>query len=103
VNNSLKTEHRVENEESDTKQTVALPYSTPMDLWRAFRAGAKFVLRYHGISYDVTRMEPREKVVFVSPPSMSVKVFPNGKGNEGTPHIWLEQRTPIPHDATAQP
>jgi hypothetical protein len=68
----------------------ALPYKTPMELWQAFKGGAKFVLRYHGKTFDVTHMEPREKVVYVQPPGMPVKVFPDGRSAEGpSPAIRL--------------
>jgi hypothetical protein len=81
----------------------ALPYSTTLELWKAFKAGVKFVLHYHGKTYDVIRMEPHEKVVFVQPPSLPVKVFPDGRGCEGTPNIWLEQRTDQPPALASSP
>ena len=80
---------------SATTQRTPLPYKTPLDIWRAFRSGVKFVLHYHGKTYDVTRMEPNDKIVFVQPPSMAVKVFPDGSGNESTRHIWLEHRESV--------
>lgn len=63
--------------------TDDLPYKTPFELYRAFRAGEKFDLRYHGRIFQVTSMDPRERVVYVSPPGMPVKVFPNGRSAEG--------------------
>jgi hypothetical protein len=68
-----------------------LPFSTPVELWKAFKNGAKFVLHYHGKTYDVTAMEPREKVVYVQPPVMPVKVYPDGRNCESAGDaIWLE-------------
>lgn len=64
--------------------TDDLPYATPVELYRAFRAGEKFDLRYHGKVFQVTSMEPRERVVYVAPPGMPVKVFPNGRSAEGS-------------------
>ena len=69
-----------------------LTYKTPMDLWRAFRSGVRFTLHYHGKMFEVTRMEPRESIVYVQPPGMPVKVFPNGSSAEGPMSkstIWL--------------
>lgn len=93
---SQKTGIRVETAEAAKNQKTALPYATPMELWRAFRAGTRFVLHYHGRVYEVERMEAREKVVYVQPPMMAVKVYPDGRGAEGTPDIWME------HSGTAQ-
>lgn len=93
MNDSQKTEQRVELGNSAKGQTTPLPYASPAELWRAFKNGAKFVLHYHGRTFDVERMEPREKVVYVQPPMMAVKVFADGRGAEGTPAIWLEQQS----------
>jgi hypothetical protein len=72
-----------------------LPYTNPMDLFRAFAAGSKFVLHYHGKEYPVARMDPREKVVYVQPPGLPVKVLPDGRSAEGPGNgIWLEQVHP---------
>ncbi len=92
-----KMEEGVKTKTAD-QQTLALPYESPLELWRAFRGGAKFVLHYHGRAYAVERMDPREKVVYVQPPPMPVKVFPDGSGAEGTPAIWLEQLAPSRSD-----
>lgn len=75
---------------------VALPYQTPLELWNAFKAGTQFVLHYHGKVFQVSHMERRERVVYVQPPGMPLKVFPDGSSAEGlvsqaTPTIWLEQ------------
>lgn len=79
---------------------VPLPYTTPMALWKAFRDGAEFVLHYHGETYEVTRMEPREKVVYVQPPRMPVKVYPDGQNCESAgDSIWLEQIAAQPPQA----
>lgn len=75
---------------SDVRE--ALPYSTPMELWQAFKRGEKFVLHYHGRTFDVTNMSPREKVVYVQPPGMPVKVYPDGSNCESAGDaIWLER------------
>jgi hypothetical protein len=92
MNDSKKTEQRVEADGAAREQAMALPFSSPLELWCEFKAGAKFVLHYHGASYEVERMEPREKVVYVQPPRMAVKVFPDGRGAEGTSAIWLEKK-----------
>lgn len=69
-----------------------LPYATPMDLWNAFKAGRQFVLHYHGHTYPVTHMDPREHVVYVQPPGMPVKVRPDGSSAEGPGKgIWLAE------------
>lgn len=70
----------------------ALPYKTPLELWLAFKAGARFVLHYHGKTYPVERMECRDVVCFVQPPPMPVKVYPDGRNCESAGDgIWLEQ------------
>jgi hypothetical protein len=74
-----------------------LPYDTPMELWQAFKNGTKFVLHYHGKTVDVTHMQPREKVVYVQPPGLPVKVFPDGRSAEGpSPDIWLAHGVVLP-------
>jgi hypothetical protein len=76
-----------------------LPYSTPLELWRAFKGGAKFILHYHDEEFEVTYMDPREKVVYVKPPGLPVKVFANGRSAEGPgAGIWLEE-VPDAHTA----
>jgi hypothetical protein len=71
-------------------ETQPLPYATPLELWRAFKDGTKFVLHYHGKTFDVTHMDPREKVVYIKPPGMPVKVYPDGRSAEGVgSNIWL--------------
>lgn len=60
-----------------------LPYATPLELYLAFKRGARFVLHYHGRTLNVERMEPREKVVYVQPPGFPVKVYPDGRSAEG--------------------
>lgn len=76
----------------DEAQYTPLPYETPLELWRAFKRGAKFVLHYHGRSIAVERMEPREKVVYVQPPGLPVKLFADGRSCEGdNGSIWLEE------------
>lgn len=80
---------------SQTSRSVlvqALNYKTPVELFKAFKSGVKFKLHYHGREFEVTHMEPREKVVYVQPPGMPVKVYPDGRSAEGgigEPTIWL--------------
>jgi hypothetical protein len=68
-----------------------LPYTTPSELWKAFKGGAKFVLHYHGKQYPVERMEPLEYFVYVQPPGIPVKVRADGSDAEGAGNtrIWL--------------
>lgn len=92
------------NNERSRAEFEALPYSTPLELFHAFKRGEKFVLHYHGKTYDVTRMEPREKVVYVSPPGFPVKVFPDGKSAEGdSGTIWLARHPASPASASPEP
>ncbi|GAA6121502.1 hypothetical protein [Acidovorax sp. FG27] len=69
-----------------------LPYETPAELWKAFKAGAKFVLHYHGKTYPVERMQAQRTVCYVEPPKFPVKVYPDGRNCESAGDaIWLEQ------------
>lgn len=79
-------------QEAETPSWKALPYSTPLELWRAFKTGVRFVLHYHGRPMPVERMEPREHIVYVQPPGLPVKIKPDGSSGEGPCDIWLEQR-----------
>lgn len=82
---------------------VALPYRTPTDLRNAFKSGTKFVLHYHGKSYEVTHMQAQERVCFVQPPGMPVKVYPDGRNCESAGDaIWLEQVSATPQPAAKQ-
>ena len=80
------------------RQPVAwqpLPYSSPAELFAAFQSGVKFVLHYHGRTFDVACMEQRKFVVYVQPPGLPVKVFPNGSSAEGPgTAIWLAYASP---------
>jgi len=79
-----------------------LPYSTTGELIAAFLRGKKFVLHYHDRTFIVTHMDAREKVVYVRPPALPVKVFPNGRSAEGTSSaIWLGSlSSPNPLEST---
>jgi hypothetical protein len=69
-----------------------LSYATPLDMWKAFKAGTKFVLHYHGKTFPVAHMQPRELVAYVMPPGMPVKVYPDGRNCESAGDaIWLEE------------
>lgn len=70
-----------------------LSYSRPADLVAAFKNGSKFVLYYHGKTFDIAHMEAREHVVYVQPPPLPVKVRADGSSAEGTSKdIWLGVR-----------
>lgn len=74
-----------------------LQYATPRDLWNAFKGGTKFVLHYHSKAYPVERMEDRETVVYVQPPGMPVKLYPDGRNCESAGDaIWLEELAATP-------
>ncbi len=81
-----------------------LPYATPMELWQAFKRGSRFVLHYHGKTYPVERMSPREHVVYVQPPGLPVKIYPNGSNCESAgSKIWLEEVKQASAAEAAQP
>lgn len=78
--------------QAEAPKWVALPYATPSALWRAFNAGTQFVLHYHGKAHAVTHMSARENFVYVQPPGMPVKIYPDGRNCESAGDaIWLEQ------------
>lgn len=80
-----------------------LPYATPQELVTAFKRGRKFVLHYHGKTFDVTSMEARQRVVYVQLPALPVKVWPNGRSGEGdNGEIWLASPQDVGREAAIE-
>jgi len=69
-----------------------LDYNTPIEMWIDFKKGVKFILHYHDNIFNVSGIEPRDKIVYVHFQGFPVKIYPTGKSAEGPINsIWLEK------------